>query len=34
METKISDFMGQTMQKIKEMVDANTVVGAPFRQMA
>ena len=31
METKISDFMGQTMQKIKEMVDANTVVGAPIQ---
>ncbi|BFK86981.1 GerW family sporulation protein [Pseudoflavonifractor gallinarum] len=31
METKISDFMGQTMQKIKEMVDANTVIGTPIQ---
>ncbi len=30
METKMNDFMGSTMQKIKEMVDANTVIGTPI----
>ncbi len=27
----INDLMGTTMQKIREMVDANTVIGAPIR---
>ncbi len=26
----MNDFMGSTMQKIKEMVDANTVIGTPI----
>ncbi|MDD4510941.1 MAG: GerW family sporulation protein [Oscillospiraceae bacterium] len=31
MEHPIGDLMSTTMQKIKEMVDVNTIVGAPIR---
>ena len=27
----ISDLMGSTMQKIREMVDVNTIIGSPIR---
>ncbi|MGI6499125.1 MAG: GerW family sporulation protein [Oscillospiraceae bacterium] len=31
MEHPIGDLMSTTMQKIKEMIDVNTIVGAPIR---
>ena len=30
-EHKIQEFMGVTMDKVREMVDANTVIGDPIR---
>ena len=31
MENKIGDLLNSTMQKIREMVDANTVIGTPIQ---
>lgn len=29
-EHQISDIMGKTMQKLREMIDANTIIGTPI----